>query len=164
MPGASRRSALPAGGLVLLAVVLAGGTSAAQVKTHGYVSAGAGATDVNGGMDWAIAGGPVGIGFDAGIGWVALGAFTSSYHLLARHSQRHDLFPTVGWAVLASDELTSQGVSIGGGWIWWPWRHVGLRLDGFKFLPVTTDHRVPVEELSSSRYWGARAGMAFRFR
>jgi hypothetical protein len=43
-------------------------------------------------------------------------------------------------------------------------RLVGLRFDAFKFLPVSTNHDIPAEQRSRSRYWGVRAGVAFRLR
>lgn len=50
------------------------GCLAAQGKSHGHVSPGAGAIDLNGGLDWVIAGGPIGIGAQVGAGWVFFAA------------------------------------------------------------------------------------------
>jgi hypothetical protein len=136
----------------------------AQGKSHGYVSLGTGATDLSGGLDWVIAGGPIGIGAEVGAGWVFMAAITGSYHLLARRPGNHDLFATVGYAELGSDEFFSQGVTVGGGATYWPAVHLGLRVDAFRFLPVSTHNNIPAEERSPSRYWGLRAGVAFRFR
>jgi len=149
--------------LVLLILLLPSSLSA-QVKSHGYVSLGAGATDLNGGLDLVIADGPIGIGAEVGAGWVFLAAITGSYHFLARRPSKHDLFATVGYAGLGSSEFSSQGVTVGGGAALWPAAHLGLRFDAFRFLPVSTDNNIPVEERSSSRYWGVRVGVAFRFR
>jgi hypothetical protein len=135
----------------------------AQAKSHAYVSAGAGATDLNGGVDWVIADGPLSVGADVGVGWVFLAALNASYHPLARRTSAHDIFATVGYAGMSSSEFSSQGVTVGGGGTYWPARRVGLRFDAFKFLPVSTTNNIPAAERSRSRYWGVRAGVAFSF-
>jgi hypothetical protein len=151
--------------LVLVCLILLFPSSlSAQGKSQGYVSLGAGATDLNGGLDWVLLGGPVGIGGEVGTGWVFLTAVTGSYHFLARRPSKHDLFATVGYARLGSSELYSQGVTVGGGATYWPAARLGVRLDAFRFLPVATDDTIPAEARSPSRYWGVRAGLAFRFR
>jgi hypothetical protein len=136
----------------------------AQGKSHGYVSLGAGATHLNGGLDWVIAGGPIGIGAEVGEGWVLFAALTGSYHFLARRPSKHDVFARVGYAGLGSSEFSSHGVTVGGGATFWPATHLGLRLDAFRFLPVATENSIPAGERSASRYWGLRAGVAFRLR
>ena len=149
--------------LVLLILLLPSSLSA-QGKSHGYVSLGAGATYLNGGLDWVIGGGPIAIGGEVGVGWVFLAAITGSYHFLPSRPRKHDLFATIGYMGLGSSEFSSQGVTVGGGATYWPTQRLGLRLDGFRFLPVATDNSIPAEERSPSRYWGLRAGVAFRFR
>ena len=167
LPGNFRDHA-PRGGwralLLVWLILLFPGSLSAQGKSHGYVSLGAGATDVNGGLDWVLPGGPIGIGGELGTGWVFLAAITGSYHVLARRPRNHDVFATVGYARLGSSEFSSQGVTVGGGATYWPAARLGLRLDAFRFLPVATDDTIPAEERSPSRYWGVRAGVAFRFR
>jgi hypothetical protein len=147
-----------------LLIVLCPSSLGAQGKSQGYVSLGVGATDLNGGLDWVIAGGPIGIGGEVGTGWAFLATITGSYHFLARRPRKHDLFATVGYAGLANSEFSSQGVTVGGGTTLWPATHLGIRFDAFRFLPVATDNNIPAEERSPSRYWGLRAGVAFRFR
>ena len=134
----------------------------AQAKTHGYVSAGAGATDLSGGIDFVVADGPLSIGGEVGVGWVFLGALKASYHLLNRRASTADVFATVGYAGMGSSELSSNGITVGGGAVYWPAARVGLRFDAFKFLPVSTNHNIPVAQRSDARYWGVRAGVAFR--
>lgn len=162
------RDYAPRGGwhaLVLVWLILLLPSSlSAQAKSHGYVSLGAGATDVNGGLDCVLPGGTIGVGGELGTGWVFLAAITGSYHVLARRPRNHDVFATVGYARLGSSEFSSQGVTVGGGATYWPAARLGLRLDAFRFLPVATDDTIPAEERSPSRYWGVRAGVAFRFR
>jgi hypothetical protein len=136
----------------------------AQGNSHGYVSLGVGATDLDGGLDWVMADGPFGVGAEVGVGWVFLGAITGSYHLLARRPTNHDFFARVGYAGLDNSEFSSQGVIVGGGWAYWPAAHLGLRLDAFKFWPAATDNDIPAEERSPSRYWGLRVGLAVRVR
>jgi hypothetical protein len=136
----------------------------AQGRSHGYISVGAGATDLTGGFDWLVAGGPIGIGGEVGVGWVSFAAITSSYHFLADRPRRYDVFATVGYAGLGSSEFSAHGVTVGGGATYWPAARVGFRFDAYKFLPVATDNRIPADERSPSRYWGVRAGVAFRFR
>jgi hypothetical protein len=157
------RSGRRASVLVLL-ILLFPSSARAQGKSHGYVSLGAGATDLNGGVDWLIGGGRIGIGGEVGAGWVLLAAITGSYHFLARQPRKYDLFATAGCAALGSSEFTSQGVTVGGGATYWPASRLGVRFDAFKFLPVATDNSIPTDERSPSRYWGVRAGVAFRFR
>ena len=101
--------------VLVLLILLLPSSLGAQAKSHGYVSLGAGATDLNGGLDWVIADGPIGIGGEVGEGWVFLAAITGSYHFLARRPRKHDLFATVGYAGLGSSEFSSQGVTVGGG-------------------------------------------------
>ena len=149
--------------VLVLLIVLCPSSLGAQGKSHGYVSLGAGATDLNGGLDWVIAGGPIGIGADVGAGWVFLAAITGSYHFPVRRSSKHDVFATVGYAGLGNSEFSSQGVTFGGGAAYWPAAHLGLRFDAFRFVPVSTDDNIPAEARSPSRYWGVRAGVAFRF-
>lgn len=161
--GHTPRSRLRASVVVLLLLFFPSALSA-QGKSHGFVSLGAGATGLNGGLDWIIADGPIGIGGEVGAGWVFLAAITGSYHFLAGRPSKHDVFATVGYAGLGSSEFSSQGVTVGGGATYWPATHLGLRFDAFRFLPVATDNSIPVEERSASRYWGVRVGVAFRFR
>ena len=157
------RSGWRASVLVLL-ILLFPSSARAQAKSYGYVSLGAGATDLNGGLEWVIAGGPIGIGAEVGAGWVFFAAVTGSYHFLARRPSKHDLFARVGYAGLGSSEFSSQGVTVGGGATYWPASRLGVRFDAFKFLPVATDNSIPTDERSPSRYWGVRAGVAFRLR
>jgi hypothetical protein len=161
--GHMSRSEWRASVLVLLILIFPSSVRA-QGISHGYVSLGAGATDLKGGLEWVIAGGPIGIGAEVGVGWVFLAAVTGSYHFLAHRPSNHDLFATVGYAGLGNSEFSSHGVTVGGGATFWPAAHLGLRLDAFRFLPVATDNSIPAEERSPSRYWGVRAGVAFRFR
>ena len=148
--------------VVLLGLILPP-PARAQSTSHAYVEAGAGATDVNGGGVWRVGDTPIGVGAEVGAGWVFLGAVNVSYHLLARQTARHDVFATVGYMGLSSSEFSSHGVSVGGGGIYWFASRAGLRLDAFKFLPAKTTNNIRVEERSPSRYWGVRAGLAFRF-
>jgi hypothetical protein len=150
--------------LLSLLLLLSPASPSAQGKSHGYVSVGAGATDVNGGLDWIIADGPIGIGGDAGAGSVFLGAVNGSYHFFARQPNKHDVFATVGFAGVGSSEFSSQGMTVGGGATYWPAQRLGLRFDAFKFLPIATDNTIPADERSPARYWGIRGGVAFRFR
>lgn len=150
------------GSLVVLVLLLPGSLSA-QGRSHGYVTLGAGATNVNGGLDYVFVDGPLGIGAEVGAGWVFLAAVTGSYHFLARRPGNYDLFATVGYAGLGSSEFSSQGATVGGGATYWPAARLGLRFDAFRFLPIATDNDIPAEERSPSRYWGVRLGVAFRF-
>jgi hypothetical protein len=149
---------------VLLLALLFPSSLRAQAKSHGYVAAGAGATDLNGGVDWVIADRTLSIGAEVGVGWVFLAALNASYHPLARRASPHDVFATIGYAGLGSSEFSSHGVNVGGGATYWPASRVGVRFDAFKFLPASTTNNIPAPERSRSRYWGMRAGVAFRFR
>ncbi len=135
----------------------------AQGKSHGFVTAGTGATDLDAGLDFLLPGGPIGVGVDVGLGWAFLAQLTGSYHFLAARHGRHDLFATVGIAALGSSEFSSQGATVGGGAVFWPARHVGLRLDAFRYLVLQREDHVSPDRRSDSTYWGVRAGVAFRF-
>jgi hypothetical protein len=148
----------------ILLILFSRSSLSAQAKSHGFVSVGAGATDLSGGLDWVIASGPIGIGAEVGAGWALFAALTGSYHFLARHPSKHDVFATVGYAGMGSSEFSSQGATVGGGATFWPATHLGLRFDAFRFVPVATENNIPAEERSASRYWEVRAGVAFRFR
>lgn len=159
MPNRAKRAAF-----TLVLGLLLPISASAQANSHGYVSAGVGATDLNGGVDWVVANGPLSIGGELGVGWVFLGAVNASYHLLNRRASRHDVFATVGYAGIDSSEFSSHGATVGGGAIYWLAARVGLRFDAFRFLPASTTHNIPAEERSDSRYWGVRAGVAIRLR
>ena len=135
----------------------------AQARSHAYVEVGAGATELNGGVEWLVANSRVGVGAQMGAGWVFLGGVNASYHLLSP-TAAHDLFANIGYMALSSSEFSSHGVSVGAGGIYWLASRVGVRLDAFKFLPAKTTNNIRVEERSPSRYWGVRAGVAFGFR
>jgi hypothetical protein len=147
---------------VLLLALVFPSSLMAQAKSHSYVSAGAGATDLSGGIDWVIGDGPLSIGAEVGVGWVFLAALNASYHPLSRRASPHDVFATIGYARLGSGEFSSHGVNVGGGATYWPASRVGLRFDAFRFLPASTTNDIPAAERSPSRYWGVRAGVAFR--
>jgi hypothetical protein len=149
--------------ITLLLGILLQSSLSAQAKSYGYVSAGAGATDLNGGIEWVPANGPVGLGAELGVGWVFLGAVNASYHFLARQTARHDVFATAGYMGMSSSEFSSHGLSVGGGAVYWLASRVGLRFNAFKYLPASTTNNIRAEERSSSRYWGVRAGVAFGF-
>ena len=155
-----RRPALTA----LCVLMLVSDSVRAEGKSHSFVSIGAGATDLNGGLDWLPAGGPLGIGGELGVGWVFLASLSASYHPLNRSPAPFDPFLRVSFMEFSSSEFTARGPGIGGGATWWlkPW--LGIRADAFRFLPGVVENNIPEDERSSSRYWGARAGVAFRFR
>jgi hypothetical protein len=146
---------------LLLAVLLQNSLSA-QARRHAYVSAGAGATDLSGGIDWAVSDKPLSLGAEMGGGWAFLAALNASYHPLNHRTSRQDVFATIGYAALGSSEFSSHGVNVGGGATYWPGARVGVRFDAFRFLPVSTTHDIPAASRSRSRYWGVRAGVAFR--
>jgi hypothetical protein len=148
--------------ILFLSLLLPSGLNA-QSKSHGYVAVGAGATDLNGGVEWIPADTRLGIGGEIGVGWVYLGGVTVSYHPLAR-TARHDVFANVGYMGMSSSEVSVHGMSVGGGAVYWAASRVGVRIDAFKFLPVSTHNAIRAEERSQSRYWGVRAGVAFRVR
>jgi hypothetical protein len=50
-----------------------------------------------------------------------------------------------------------KSVSIGDGIVYWRYRHVGVRLEGFGFAPIQDEIR------TGHRHWGVRGGAAFSF-
>jgi hypothetical protein len=131
----------------------------AQRRSHGYVSLGAGATQLDGGVDWLFMNGPIGIGAEFGAGNLVLLSLNGSYHPLAhRPTRKLDPFATVGFATLGDLNYDARGVNVGGGLTYWARPRVGLRLDGFSFLPRRDDI-----QFENWKYWGLRAGVAFHF-
>jgi hypothetical protein len=131
----------------------------AQGRSHAYVSLGVGATQLDGGVDWLILNRAIGIGAEFGAGNLVVLSFNGSYHPLAHGpSRKLDPFVTVGFTTLGDLNYDARGVSVGGGVTYWPRKRVGLRLDGFSFLPPRDDIR-----FENWNYWGLRAGLAFHF-
>jgi hypothetical protein len=131
----------------------------AQGRSNVYVSLGVGTTQLDGGVDWLIMNGPIGIGAEFGVGNLAMLSFNGSYHPLAhRPTRKLDPFATVGFTTLGDLNYDARGVIVGGGVTYWPRIRVGLRLDGFSFLPRRDDIR-----FENWNYWGLRAGVAFHF-
>ena len=64
----------------------------------------------------------------------------------------------MGFTTLSDLNYDARGVTVGGGVTYWPRKRVGLRLDGFSFLPQRDDIR-----FKDWNYWGLRAGVAFHF-
>ena len=60
------------------------------------------------GLDWVIAGGPIGIGAEVGAGWCS--SRRSRDRAISRPavSSKHDVFATVGYAGMGSSEYSSQ--------------------------------------------------------
>jgi hypothetical protein len=129
----------------------------AQGRSHVYVSLGVGATQLDGGVDWLIMNGPIGIGAEFGLGNLLVLSLGGSYHPLAHRAARtFDPFATVDFTMLNDLNYGAGGVSVGAGMTYWPRKRIGLRLDGFSFLPRRDDTR-----FENWHYWGLRAGVAF---
>jgi len=145
--------------LFLMFLALIPHSAKAQGRSHGYVSLGVGATQLDGGVDWLIMNGPIGIGAEFGVGNLLMLSFNGSYHPLAhRPTRKLDPFATVGFTTLDDLNYGARGVIVGGGVTYWPRIRVGLRLDGFSFLPRRDDIR-----FENWNYWGLRAGVAIHF-
>jgi hypothetical protein len=130
----------------------------AQARSQTYVSVGLGATQLDGGADWLIKSGPVGLGVELGVGNVFLVSVAASYHPLARRPMNHlDPFASVTFTAMTDLNYDASGVSVGGGLTYWARRRVGIRLDGFSFLATHDDIR------TSPHTWGVRAGIALNF-
>ena len=132
----------------------------AQARSHGYAALGAGATQLDGGVDWVLANGPIGVGGEMGVGDLLMVSVNGSFHPLARRLGSHlDPFAVVGIAAMTDLNYDATGITVGGGATYWPRRRLGLRLDGFAFVAgrddIRPDHR---------RHWGLRAGVAIRIR
>ena len=159
LDGADHRQAWRSGVLLLILLVSIPDSASAQGRSHGYVSLGVGATQLDGGIDWLVRNGPIGIGAEVGVGNLLVLSFNGSYHPLAhRPARKIDPFATLGFTTLGDLNYDARGVSVGGGVTYWPRKRVGLRLDGFSFLPRRDDIRFEI-----FYYWGLRAGVAFHF-
>lgn len=150
--------------ILLLLIVLLPCSSYAQGRSHGYLSVGAGATNLDWGVDWLIARTPIGIGAEMGLGNLIVFSAGGSYHPPAHQTtSKLDPFVTLGFMRVGSSEFSSRGMHVGGGMTYWPLQRLGLRLDGFKFLPLATHYDVRPEDRSTVHYWGARVGVAVSF-
>lgn len=146
-------------GLLVTLLAVTPHSASAQGRSHVYASLGAGATQLDGGVDWLIKKEPIGIGAEFGLGNLMLLSLTGSYHPLAHRAEsKLDPFAMVGFTTLGDLNYDAHGVSVGGGLTYWPRKRVGLRLDGFSFLPRRDDSR-----FEKWNYWGLRAGIAFHF-
>ena len=65
--------------LLLMLLVSIPHPANAQGRSHGYVSLGFGATQLDGGVDWLIMSGPIGIGAEFGVGNLIVLSFSGSY-------------------------------------------------------------------------------------
>jgi hypothetical protein len=145
-------------GLLPMLLAVTPHTVNAQGRSHVYVSLGVGATQLDGGVDWLIMNGPIGIGAEFGLGNLMVLSLGGSYHPLAHRSARKlDPFATVDFTMLNDLNYGALGVSLGSGITYWPRKRIGLRLDGFSFLPQRDEIR-----FENWNYWGLRAGVAFR--
>ena len=146
-------------GLLLMLLVVTAHSVNAQGRSHAYVSLGVGATQLDGGVDWLILNGPIGIGAEFGVGNLILLSLAGSYHPLAHQPARKFVpFATVGVTMLGDLDHDALGVSVGAGITYWPRKRIGFRLDGFSFLPRRDDI-----QFEDWHYWGLRAGVAFHF-
>jgi hypothetical protein len=125
----------------------------AQARTHAYALLGVGPSEIAGGVDWPLAGGPVGIYGELGLLAVSAGV---SYHVL--RATPLNVFATAGYLSFSDLNEADAGVSLGGGIVYWWYKRVGLRLDGFGFVAVKEDIQTP------HRHWGARGGLAVSFQ
>jgi hypothetical protein len=103
---------------VVCVLMLFSGSGHAAGKSQGFASIIAGATDLNGGVDWLPADRPVGIGGEFGLGWVFVASLNVSYHPLNRASTRFDPFLRVSFMEFTSSEFTARGPGVGGGTYW----------------------------------------------
>lgn len=147
--------------LLILPMMLLPCASNAQGRSHGYGFLGAGATHVGWGADLLIPTTPIGIGAEMAAGNLLVLSFTGSYHPLVhradRSTRRLDPFAAVGFTTMTDLNYDAVGANVGGGVTYWPRKRVGLRLDGFSFLPTRDDIR------TTHRHWGVRAGVVFHF-
>ena len=128
-----------------------------------YLSVGAGAAGLTGGVDVRGGDSLVGVGGEFGLGQLLVGSLTGSLHPMSNRTNRPiDPFVTVSLTGLASSPYSAQGMSVGGGVTAWFSRRLGLRVDGFRFWPVFGEEEVTPAEFSP-KLWGARVGLAFRF-
>lgn len=144
----------------LLAVVAV--SAAAYPQPVAHVAVGVGATDLTTGMNWRPGARRLGIDGELGIGTVFLASLGGSVHAFLEPVRKWDPFVAVSLMGLGSSEFSSLGVAGGAGVVYWPSRRAALRLDGFRFVPITTQRDVPREQQSTAPKWGLRGGVAFR--
>lgn len=144
----------------VVVVQLLAGSASAQLS-HAYLSAGAGAAELTGGVDVRIGDTLVGVGGELGVGQLFVGSLTGSLHPLT--NRRLDPFVTVSLTGMGSSGYSAGGMSVGAGVTSWFSGRFGLRVDGFRFWPVfSEDELLPTDEFSP-KLWGARVGLTFRF-
>jgi len=145
--------------------------SANAQASHFFVSLGAGATELSGGMDWVLPGVPVALGAEAGLGNLFWTSGTVSYVPFAeRRGEAVHPFVRLSVTGVGSSPYNASGLSLGGGVALWSSRHIGLRVEALKFWPTfsegvagpgptvaPSDPTVPPFE---PRLWAARIGLA----
>lgn len=153
---------------VVVAVIAGmGGLSSQQMAAQGsqaYLSIGAGATDLSGGVDWLLPATPVWVGGEAGLGNLFWSSLTASYHPLARRpGQIVDPFLRLSVTEVGSSPYRASGMSAGGGLTWWLGRRVGVRTEAVKFWPTFHENASSSDPAFTPRLWATRVGIAVRW-
>ena len=88
--------------------------------------------------------GPIGIGAEFRLGSLMVRSLNGSCHPLAhRPAKNLDPFAALGFTTSGDLNFDARGLGVGGEVTYWPHKRVGLRLDGFSFLPRR--HDIPFE-------------------
>lgn len=133
--------------------------------SQAYLSAGAGATDLSGGVDWLLPRTRVAVGGEVGLGNLLWASLTVSYHPFARRLDRKaHPFLRVSATGVGSSPYNATGLSFGGGVTYWLGRRFGVRTEGVKFWPMfSEDAAVSSGPAFAPRLWATRAGIVFRW-
>jgi len=164
----TRMSDLPVAARAAVAVVafagcMTGTRPALAQGSQAYVSLGAGATDLSGGVDWLVVDTPVAVGGELGVGSLLMASLAVSYQPFARQVGREvHPFLRASLTGVSSSPYSAGCIGIGGGLAYWPRsRRVGLRLEAGKLFPSFKVAPTPPGEVFAPRLWNLRAGVAF---
>lgn len=147
-------------GLAFAACLTVARPASAQ-GSYAYLSLGAGAAGLSGGVDLLVAGTPVAIGAELGVGTLLMASLAASYQPFAGQLRRKvHPFLRVSLAGVSSSPYSAGCVGLGGGVAYWPRsRRIGLRLEASKLLPAFKEELV--DETFVPPLWTIRAGVAF---
>jgi len=156
-------------GAVVFACCLAFARPVGAQTSQAYLSLGAGATDLSGGVDWLVVRTPIAVGGEYGVGNLLVGSLAISYQPFARQLQRRaHPFVRVTLTGVSSSPYSAGCIGLGGGLAYWPSsRRFGIRVEAAKLWPVIEEEQIsppvpPLEEFVP-RLWTVRGGVAFRW-
>ena len=147
--------------VALVGCYMCGQRVAAQAS-QAYLSVGAGATDLSGGVDWLPLTTHVAVGGEVGVGNLFWSSLTVSYHPFARRlDHKANPFVRVSVTGVGSSPYSATGMSLGAGFTYWLGPRFGVRTEAMKFWPTFSED--VSDPTFTPRLWATRAGIALRW-